>query len=225
VNSWWELGEGSGYRGSSIDVDRITCPFCSERGNFDTAFHAEKRKPDSSKLLNFDTLECANCRGYVMVLWSADERSFDPLYNFHVLPWPLKLDTHPDEWPTDVGRYWLQAQRNVADENWDAAVVMARSALQLALRCHGASGDNLKKEIADLADKGVLPPLMREWSDEVRELGNDSAHPSPSENPVAPEDARDIVRFLDFLLEYLYTLPHQIGQYRLRRSPEGTQPS
>ena len=132
------------------------------------------------------------------------------------LPWPLKLEKYPEHWPEAIGRYWLQAKRNIRDENWEAAAVMARSALQIALRDQKAKGKNLKQEIDDLASRGMLPPIMKDWSDHVRELGNESAHPNPDQGPTNPQDARDIVSFLDFLLEYLYSLPHQIQLYRER---------
>jgi Domain of unknown function (DUF4145) len=94
---------------------------------------------------------------------------------------------------------------------------MARTALQAALRGHGAKGRDLKTEIANLASQGILPPLMREWSDEVRELGNDATHPDPSSQDTDRTDARDVVEFLDYLLRYLYDLPKAIGNYRKRR--------
>ena len=217
--SWWQLGEGSGERGSELAVHQITCPFCMERGNFETAFHAEKKKPNSNKKLNFDTLHCQNCNGYVMVLWAAGEYQ-SSLHGYHVLPWPLKLEDYPEHWPETVGRYWLQAQSNIQSENWDAAVIMARSALQAALRGRQASGHTLKQEIDDLASKGVLPAIMKEWSDHVRELGNDATHPKPEQDPTNPQDAHDLVRFLDFLMDYLYSLPHAIQQYREREKKD-----
>ncbi|HET6201609.1 MAG TPA: DUF4145 domain-containing protein [Planctomycetota bacterium] len=202
-------------------VHLVTCPFCMERGNFKTAFHAEKKHAASKKRLNFDTLECGNCKGYVMCLWSSGGGGG---YDYRVLPYPLRLERHPEEWPKDVGRFWLQAHRNLTDESWDAAAVMARSALQVALREQKASGANLKLEIADLATKGGLPPVMREWSDSVRELGNDSAHPKPGQPPTDRRDAADIVRFLDFFLECVYTLPHRIGEYRARNKKKAPPP-
>jgi len=110
----------------------------------------------------------------------------------------------------------------MVNENWDAAAVMARSALQFVVRERGAIGANLKSEINDLATKGVLHPLMQEWSHEVRELGNDSAHPKPADVPTEPQDARDIVNFLDFLLSYLYDLPKRISEYRKRGNSTST---
>lgn len=218
MDSWWSLGEGYGQQGGELGLYQIACPFCMERGNFKLAFHAEKKKPNASKKLNFDTYECGNCKGYVMVLWSANQ--FGDLYNYRVLPWPIQIDRFPEEWPEHVGRYWIQAKRNLRDENLDAASVMTRSALQGALRDQGAMGKNLKQEIDDLAAKGLLPPIMKEWSGNLKDLGNDSAHPQPGQPAAQPEDVRDVVRFLDFLLEYLYSLPHQIKEYRERKQKE-----
>ena len=218
MESWWDLGEWAGYNGNKLALYKITCPFCLESGNFKTAFHAEKKKPNGSKALNFDTLECGNCKGYVMVLWSATEMVGRGMHDFTVLPWPLKFSEYPEHWPEEVGRFWLQAKKNLKDENWDAAAVMARSTLQVALRNNNAQGNSLNQEIKDLADKGVLPPLMKEWSDNVRELGNESAHPKPGLGAADPRDAKDIVKFLDFFLEYLYTLPFRIKEYRKRET-------
>ncbi|MBU0477048.1 DUF4145 domain-containing protein [bacterium] len=221
MESWWSLGEGIGQLGDKLEFYKITCPFCLEEGNFKVAFHAEKQKPNSSKVLNFDTLECGNCKGYVMVLWSASEHGSGPnhsLYDYRVLPWPLKFTKYPEHWPEQIGRYWLQAKKNLVDENWDAAVVMARTALQIALRDNKAKGSNLKQEIEDLSIKGILPPTMKEWADNVRELGNESVHPEPKQAPTDHLDAKDIIRFLDFLLEYLYTLPYKIREYRKREA-------
>jgi hypothetical protein len=149
-----------------------------------------------------------------MVFWSASRDH----HNYKIVPWPIgKLKKYPDHWPEAVGRYWLQAKRNLKDQNWDAAALMARSSLQVSLREQNAIGNNLKQEIDDLADKGVLPKIMQDWAHNVRELGNDSAHPKPDQPPTSSEDAKDIVGFMDYLFEYLYTLPKQINEYRERK--------
>src|SRR5262245_59590294 len=124
MNSWWQLGEGAGIEGNELRVWSIQCPFCLEQGNFKKVFHAEKKKHHSVKKLNFDTLECGSCKGYVMVLWSVAESG--GIHHFRVLPWPLRWDKFPGHWPDAVGRYWLQAHRSLNSENWDAAAVMAR---------------------------------------------------------------------------------------------------
>lgn len=222
MDTWWDLGEGCGQRGRELDVRIITCPFCLEEGNFEVEHRATKKKPNSKKSLNFDTLRCGNCTGYVMVLWSAGELWGDGLYGLRVLPWPIRLEKHPEHWPEAVGRFWVQAHRSAKDENWDAAAVMVRSALQAALRDREAAGNSLKQEIDDLAGRGVLPPHMKEWAHELRELGNESAHPELSSTQSVAADVRDVIEFLDFLLKYLYNLPHEIQEYRERRKAKAT---
>lgn len=94
---------------------------------------------------------------------------------------------------------------------------MARSAIQLVMRYQKGEGSNLKDQIDDLADKGILPPVMKDWAHEVRELGNENAHPKPGAKGTPPEDAKDVVEFLTFLLRLTYNLPQEIQQFRERR--------
>jgi len=217
LNSWWDLGEWVVVGGEKLDHHDITCPFCLESGNFKVQHHSEKKKTNGHKILNFDTLKCNNCAGYVMVLWSATSDHHE-VYDYRVLPWPLKITKYPVHWPETVGRYWLQAHQNIIQENWDAAALMARSALQVALRQNGAIGNNLNQEINDLASKGILPPIIEQWSHELRELGNESAHPTPETPATNSKDAQDIVSFLDFLMKYLYDLPYEIENYKKRKT-------
>ena len=137
-----------------------------------------------------------------MVLWSTSHFG-GGLHGFRTLPWPLRRERIPEHWPEPVGRFWLQAHRSYTYENWDAAAVMARSAVQAVMREQDAHGPNLRAEIDDLADRGILPPHMKEWAHELRELGNESAHPGDDGDQPARSDVRDMVEFLDFLFQYL----------------------
>ena len=220
IRSWWQLGEGSGQQGSELALWMIECAFCGEKGNFERSFHAEKKKPGSDKRLNFDVYRCANCAGYVHVLWSASEMPFSGgIHDFHVMPWPINPKPRPSpNLSAEMARFWTQAHQAVGSEAWDAASVMARSALQLALREHGATGARLVDQIQDLGVKGLLPPPVREWATEVRLLGNDAAHPLPGQDPPEPHDVQQCVDFLDFLLYCLYDLPAKVAEHRARRT-------
>src|SRR5215467_5223450 len=126
MNSWWDLGEVSGFHGDSPELRLIECAFCGETGNFTRAFHGEKKKGNSDKKLNFDVYQCGNCMGFVHVLWSAGGSWGRGLYGMRVLPWPLNAKPKPSEnWPEGMHRFWIQAHHSVAHENWDAANVMA----------------------------------------------------------------------------------------------------
>lgn len=61
---------------------------------------------------------------------------------------------------------------------------------------------------------------MKEWSHKIRQLGNRAAHPKDGEARPSGRDARDLVQFLDFFLEYAYTLPRRMAQYRQHAKEE-----
>ena len=224
--SWCQLGEGVGNRGHELALYQIECAFCNERGNWERVFHAEKVKPNGCEKLNFDVYKCGNCAGYVHVLWSASDRMAGfsgGIHAYHVLPWPLSgKPTGSKHWPEQVKRFWIQARQSQVGEIWDAASVMARSAMQVAFRDQGAEGRTLKDEVDDLAKKGLLPTVMKEWATELRLLGNEAAHPEIDQVDASPNDVRDVLEFLDQLLNYLYDLPATIREYRKRRA-EGEQ--
>ncbi|TCN30284.1 DUF4145 domain-containing protein [Sinorhizobium americanum] len=214
--SWWDIAEGSGYDSfgkKALRVDLVQCAFCGELGKFKT--HARLENTNTSgKTLHYDTLKCEQCGNNTFVFWAIGSGG---LQSFHQLPWPTRTTRWPDHWPDDVGRYWLQATRSIEAANWDAAALMARSAVQLTLRHAQAEGSNLYTEINDLGKKGILPPVMVEWAHEVRVLGNGNAHPMPGEVGTTAADAQAVVEYLNMLLKVVFDLPHQIEKHRARK--------
>jgi hypothetical protein len=218
---WWEFGEHTGYDGNDLGLSRIACAFCNAKGNFKRVHHEEKKHHSARKILNFDTFKCGNCGNFIMIFWSASEfGGSHGIHDFGTVPWARESTKFPEHWPEDIGRHWLEARRSLEGQNWNAASLMARSAIQLVARYQKAKGANLKQEIDDLANRGILPPIMKEWSHKVRELANESAHPDPGAKGTTPKDARDVVEFLSVLLTITYDLPHQIKQYRARKGSE-----
>jgi Domain of unknown function (DUF4145) len=209
TRGWWSLGDHSGYDGETLALYRIECGFCGERGNWELSHHQERENLQQKKL-NYDIYKCVACGNLTMVFWSGGER----LHSYHQVPWPQITTSHPQHWPAEVGRYWLQAQRNIEASNWDAAALMARSALQLLFRHEKAAGGTLVKEIDDLAGKGLIPPIMKKWAHSLRVLGNDVAHPEPGAEGVSEKDARHVVKFLRLLLTLLQDLPAEIKAFR-----------
>jgi hypothetical protein len=58
---------------------------------------------------------------------------------------------------------------------------------------------------------------MKEWAHEVRVLANEGTHPKPGTTGTAEQDAKDVVEFLTFLMNVMYTVPHDIQEYRARK--------
>lgn len=59
---------------------------------------------------------------------------------------------------------------------------------------------------------------MKEWSDEVRLLGNQSAHPDNVSGAPSAQDVHAVINFMDYLFMYLFDLPSQIQEYRKRKA-------
>ncbi len=215
--SWWDLGEGSGYQtyDGDLPLREVTCGFCGEAGRFGFEHRTHKKNADETKALRYDVLVCQQCGNLTSVFWALGSSG---LIGFHQVPWLRKTTRWPKHWPGDVGRYWVQAKRSIEVSNYDAAALMARSAVQLVLRYQNASGSNLFKEIEDLGTKRLLPPIMIEWAHEVRELGNDNAHPTPGASGTSSTDAAAVVEYLTMLLKIVYDLPHQIEEHRGRKT-------
>jgi hypothetical protein len=155
----------------------------------------------------------------MFAFWSASSgRSRNGVHSYQVLPWHRSTTDHPQNWPPDVGRYWVEARRSIEGKNWTAAALMARSAVQLVARSHSATGKNLKEEIDDLAVKGLILPSMKDFAHEVRVLANEGTHPQPGTTGTDEKDAKDVVEFLGLLMTTMYDLPKQIEEYRKRKT-------
>jgi hypothetical protein len=76
-----------------------------------------------------------------------------------VFPWPLSGKPEPSpNWPEGMTRFWIQAHDSLGNENWDAANVMARSALQFVARERGAEKPDRRswrKGRSSSSDEGV----------------------------------------------------------------------
>jgi hypothetical protein len=119
----------------------------------------------------------------------------------------------PEFLPPDIERVYLQAERNFPTEgNEDAAGSMYRKALDIGLKkidpsLTGMLGQRIKKLAAD----GKLTPEIAEWSNVVRDLGNDAVH---EETPLARKELEDLRGITEMVLRYLFTLPNMIKKRR-----------
>lgn len=220
MKDWWDLGEWSGVSEFTAGRLGIDCAWCGMEDNFRVLHSVDQKHATRPKTIVFQILKCANCGNHTALMRSDSSSSSGrpgKMVGFRRMPWPLKVEKAPSYWPEDIGRFWLQSHRAAESKSWDSAAMTIRSALQLAMRHKGARVGRLVDEVKDLVTRGELPPLMGEWANEVRLLGNDGTHPLPGAPGVSSADAQDALKFLDYLLEYLFTLPHQIAEYRNRK--------
>ena len=115
----------------------------------------------------------------------------------------------PENLPPDVERVYLQAERNFpVIGNEEAAGTMYRKALDIGLKKIDPTATGmLKAKIKKLAADGKLTADIAEWSDHVRDMGNDAAH---EEAPPTREELADLRSFTEMVMRYLFTLPAMV---------------
>jgi hypothetical protein len=111
----------------------------------------------------------------------------------------------PENLPADVERIYIQAERNFpVAGNEEAAGTMYRKALDVGLTIIAPTVTGiLKTRIAKLVQQNLLTPSLGEWADQIRLLGNETAH----EIDHTRDELESLRNFSDLVLRYLFTLP------------------
>ena len=124
----------------------------------------------------------------------------------------------PENLPADVERIYLQAERNFpVTGNEEAAGTMYRKALDVGLKIIAPDVTGvLKARIEKLVSKTLLTPSLGEWADQIRLLGNDTAH--EIDQPTR-EELEALRNFSDLVLRYLFTLPAMVAARKAPVAP------
>lgn len=126
--------------------------------------------------------------------------------------WPSSLErAAPADVPPTVLRYFDQAIANIRSQNFDAAGVMFRKALEVATRekAPNPSDKSLIKRIDALATAGLITTDMKMWAHQIRLGGNEAAH---DDEPFEEVDAERLRKFSEAFLTYAYTLPALVAE-------------
>ena len=120
--------------------------------------------------------------------------------------------------PAGVRDDYVEALRCRSVSAYKATVVMCRRALQASCRNFKAEGKKLIHQIDDLATKGKITTALKEMAHDVRDIGNEGAHPDEDGlGNVTPEDADDIIEFTRQYFEHVYVMPARSDAFRKRR--------
>ncbi len=96
--------------------------------------------------------------------------------------------------------------------------MMYRKALDIGLKKIDPTATGmLKVKIKKLAADGKLTADIAEWSDQVRDMGNDAAH---EETPPTREELADLRSFTEMVMRYLFTLPAMVIARKPPTKPE-----
>lgn len=87
------------------------------------------------------------------------------------------------------------------------------------LHLSAPKGKNLVGQIKALGSKGVLPPDIVDWANEIRYWGNDGAHPSTDGlDEISLEEATEMKEFVERVFEWAYIKPAKVASSRAVRA-------
>jgi hypothetical protein len=139
-----------------------------------------------------------------------------------VNPWQYEFHT-PEYHARTVSSLIPERPRKILQEAHDtrtspvacaAMTVRAVEAMLAELKVVKPNG--LKGRIEKAVAKDLLPQVMADWAEEIREIGNDS-HTDSADDPDPLPDSEEAARalmFADTLADYLFVLPTQIQRAR-----------
>lgn len=195
----------------------LTCSYCGNK----TPHVIKTEISSSEKIYDFNgeslgemetyyyLTECKTCKG--ISLYGDWEASDDPgnLREAKLLyPAPRKLG---EAIPKEIRKSYEEAKK-IEKISPNAFAVLIRRSLELLCRDQKAKGNNLKEQIADLSERGLIPNTLVEMAETLRFMGNIGAH--KIESNIDQTEISAIDDFLIAMLEYVYVAPHKIKKFK-----------
>ncbi|WP_439472747.1 DUF4145 domain-containing protein [Brevundimonas sp.] len=133
--------------------------------------------------------------------------------------WPEIVSlSAPEHTPASVAKRFIEGEEAYQRGNWNAAVAMYRSALDIATKGMDGVPPRLTfyQRLQWLHEEHRITPEMRAWADHVRIDGNEALH-EPDEFTEA--DAKPLRLFTETFLKYAFELPGEVSRYREQTEP------
>ena len=104
----------------------------------------------------------------------------------------------------------FEAALKVRNLDNSICLVALRRTLESICEDKGATGKNLYLKIKDLSDKSILPPILNDISDVLREFGNEAAHATTVKH--SKTEVELMVEFTEAIINYVYVLPIKLSK-------------
>jgi len=133
--------------------------------------------------------------------------------------WPNRTNpAAPAHTPPHVQKRFLEGEDAFKRGNWNSAVAMYRSALDIATKgMQGVpQGQTFFQRLEWLHNNHAITPDIRSWADHVRVEGNAALH-EPEE--FEEDDAKALRFFTEMFLRYVYELPGAVKEFRAKIEP------
>lgn len=196
----------------------LRCPYCRAKVAAEVVWtHSwEGEEQIGDKLYPNSNVEscvsCPQCERLLMAEASWIPTSEPPPMN-RVYPAPF---TVAPEIPEEIRRGMIEAYELFDSGFFRPTGIMCRMIIEGMVKEKGASGNNLDKQIDDLATKGIIEQRLKTWAHALRLHGNDAVHEIAT--TISEEDARDLLDFTSAILNYVYVIGAKFTAY-LQRNP------
>jgi hypothetical protein len=161
-------------------------------------------------------VSCDTCHG-ILVYLDFGERYEAEHFEDSDLVWPKKKTLHESA-PKDIQRIYEEA----ALIQWAspaAFAVQIRRGLEAICLDRKVEQRNLRPALSELAKKGEIPPVLAEYTDVLRLLGNIGAHWTGQQ--VHPLQTPAIDDFFRAVIEYIYVAPSKLKEFKDRLAQFG----
>lgn len=128
--------------------------------------------------------------------------------------WPLpKPIAIPPHCPKAVSGRFNEGEQAFERKNWNAAVAMYRSALDIATKemVPEAASKLMAARLKWMLDNGRLTQDLFDWASHVRIGGNEALH---DPDDFGEGDAKPLRYFTEMFLRYVYELPGEVARLR-----------
>jgi hypothetical protein len=147
-----------------------------------------------------------------VVSYYIEHSNYYPIIASAINVWPEVPEPYcHDSFPPVVKKAFVDLQRMFYEVKLETPALVisgCRSVLDVAIKDLGGKGANLKSQIDDLAGKGLVTGVLRDWAHQLRSEGNEAVH----ELKGTKEEAAELVKFVKFFLQYVYELPYEINR-------------
>ena len=128
--------------------------------------------------------------------------------------YPEKAEiTPPEHLPETLRLNFIEAESNLHDRRFTSSVVLFRRIIEVAtleIDDSLSSKDNLRSRIDKLEQSGLITQGMKDWAEIIRLEGNEAAHAQDADE----ETARQLHAYTKAFLEYCFSLPRHVNQYK-----------
>ena len=174
--------------------EKMLCPTCGVETNHEVVWASHRQIQDEEtgywEVTDFDLLQCLGCETPILrkkYIFSEDLKLIEINGKLVEVPaitlWPkpsyrnLKIKTVPNTPPT-VNRIYRETIDAYNNELQTLCAVGIRAVIETVCKERGINKDDLKEDINELKDKGLITEDFANALHENRLLGNDAIHES-----------------------------------------------